>query len=82
MSFRGSLVTSSFGKECGGGEEALDDDGVMSPEARSLCDGLEARLTSSVSAAVGHSCQDLPANSRSWDMVAEAAPRSEGFYKT
>ena len=65
MSFRGSLVTSSFGKECGGGEEALDDDGVMSPEARSLCDGLEARLTSSVS-----------------DMVAEAAPRSEGFYKT
>ena len=69
MSWRGSFVTSSFGFRCGGGEEALELEGVMSPEARSLCEGLEARLMSSDSAVLGHSCQPLPANSRSWDML-------------
>ena len=69
MSWRGNFVTSSFGFRCGGGEEALELEGVMSPEARSLCEGLEARLMSSDSAVLGHSCQPLPANSRSWDML-------------
>jgi hypothetical protein len=42
-------------------------------ETRSLWEGLEARLRSSGSAALGHSCHPLPANSRSWDIVAEGA---------
>lgn len=69
MSCRGSLVTSSLGTRCGGGEEALEDEGVMSPEARSLWEGLDERLMSSESPRMAHSCQPFPAYSRSWDMT-------------
>ena len=74
MSFRGSFVTSSFGNKCGGGDDAREDDGVMSPDARSLCEGLEAKLTSSVSPTVGQSCQPLPTNSRNCDITVQAPP--------
>jgi hypothetical protein len=70
MSCRGSFVTSSLGTRCGGGEEAREEEGVMSPDARSLCEGLEARLRSSESARLGHSSQPFPAYSRSWDILA------------